>query len=139
MARPVHCATRHGITPIVMAYHWTMRLWCQCWRKAKQPTRLFANMAPPRTRRICRPRMHQICLHPTMCATWKSHPMLTYGDTPCTRNSMVFYRQVPSRLTARPAPARRYLPVKDHRIPGAWSVAICQHGATFPRRTHCWV
>ena len=94
---PVHCAMRHGKTPIVMVYHWPIGLWCQCWRKAKQPTRLFANMAPPRTRRICRPRMHRICLHPTICPTWRSHPMLTYGDTPCTRNSMVFYRQVPSR------------------------------------------
>ena len=65
--------------------------------KAKQPTRLFANMAPPRTRRICRPRMHRICLHPTMCPTWRSRPMLTYGDTPCTRNLIVFYRKVPSR------------------------------------------
>ena len=34
---------------------------------------------------------------PNMCPTWRSRPMLTYGDTPCTRNSMVFYRQVPSR------------------------------------------
>ena len=61
MVRPVHCAMRHGNTPIVMVYHWTMRLWCQCWRKAKQPTRLFANMVPPKTRRTCRPRMHRIC------------------------------------------------------------------------------
>ena len=27
----------------------------------------------------------------------RSRPMQTYGDTPWTRNSMVFYRQVPSR------------------------------------------
>ena len=81
----------------LMVYHWTMRPWCQCWRKAKQPTKLFANMAPPRTRQICRSRMHRICLHPTICPTWRSRSMLTYGDTPCTRNSMVFYRQVPSR------------------------------------------
>ena len=85
VARPVHCAMRHGIAPIVMVYHWATRLWCQ--RKSKQPTRLFAIMAPPRTRRICRPRMHQICLHPTMRPTWRSRPMQTYGDTPCTRNS----------------------------------------------------
>ena len=97
VARPVHCAMRHGNTPIVMVYHCTMRLWCQCWRNAKQPTRLFANMAPPRTRRICGPRMHRICLHPTMCPTWTSRPMQTYGDTPCTRNSKVSYRQVLSR------------------------------------------
>ena len=70
---------------------------CQYWRKAKQPTRLFTNMAPPRTRRICRPRMHPICLYPTMCPMWRSRPMQTYGDTPCTRNSMVFCWQVPSR------------------------------------------
>ena len=36
-------------------------------------------------------------LHPTMCPTWRSRPMQTYGDTPCSRNSMVSYRQVPSR------------------------------------------
>ena len=97
VARPVLCAMRHVITPIVMVYHWTMRLWCQCWRKAKQPMRLFANMASPRTHRICRPRMHRICLHPTMCPTWRSRPVQTYGDPPCTRNSMVFYKKVPSR------------------------------------------
>ena len=34
VARSVHCAMRHGNKPIVMVYHWTMRLWCQCWRKA---------------------------------------------------------------------------------------------------------
>ena len=90
VVKPVHYAKRHAITPIVMVYHWTMRLWCQCWRMVKQPTRLFANMAPPRIRRICRPRMHRICLHPTRCPTWRSRPMQTYGDTPCTRNSMVF-------------------------------------------------
>ena len=27
VARPVHCAMRHGITLIVMVYHWTMRPW----------------------------------------------------------------------------------------------------------------
>ncbi|CAN0115778.1 unnamed protein product, partial [Ascophyllum nodosum] len=74
-----------GNTPIVMVYHWTMRLWCQCWRKTKQPTRLFANIVPPKTRRTCRPRMHRIYLHPTVCPTWRSRPMQTYGDTPCTR------------------------------------------------------
>ena len=82
-------AHRHGI-PLDHAA-------IQCWRKAKQPTRLFANMAPPRTRRICRPRMHRICLHPTMCPTWTSRPMQTHGDTPCTRNLMVFYSRAPSR------------------------------------------
>ena len=45
---------------LAMVYHCTMQLWCRCWRKAKQPTRLFANMAPPKTRRTCRPRMHRI-------------------------------------------------------------------------------
>ena len=29
-------------------------------------------------------------LHPTMCPAWRSRPMQTSGDTPCTRNSMVF-------------------------------------------------
>ena len=65
--------------------------------KSEQPTRLFANMAPPKTCHSYRPRMHRIYLHPTMCPTWRSRPMQTYGDIPCTRNSMVFYRQVPSR------------------------------------------
>ena len=97
VVRPVHCAMRHGITSTVMVYHWTMRLRCQCWRKSKQPTRLFANMAPLRTRRICRPRMYRTYLHSTMCPPWRSRTIQTYGDTPCTRNSMVFYRQVPSR------------------------------------------
>ena len=35
LARHVHCAMHHGKTPVAMVYHWTMRLWCQCWRKAK--------------------------------------------------------------------------------------------------------
>ena len=36
-------------------------------------------------------------VRPTMCPTWRSRPMQTYGDTACTRDSMVFYRKVPSR------------------------------------------
>ena len=34
---------------------------------------------------------------PNNVSGMEKSPMLTYGDTPCTRNSMVFYRQVPSR------------------------------------------
>ena len=39
----------------------------QCWPKVKQPTRLFANMAPSNTRLTCPRRMHLTYLHPTMC------------------------------------------------------------------------
>ena len=97
VASPVHCAMHDGNTYITMVYHWTMRVWCQCWRKAKQPAKSFANMAPPKTRRTCRPRMHRIYLHLTMRPTWRNRPMQTYSDTSSTRNSKVFYRTVPSR------------------------------------------
>ena len=93
------CALRdaHGITYIAMVYHWTMRLWCQCWRKAKQPTKSFANMAPLKTRLACRPRMHRTYLNPTMCPMSRCRPVQTYDDTPCTRSSVVLYMQVPLR------------------------------------------
>ena len=96
VSRPVLSAIYRGNTPIAMVYHWTMRLWCQCWRRAQQLTRLSINTAPPKTRRTCRPHIQWTYLNPTMCPMSRSRPMQTCGDTPCTRNSMVFYRQAPS-------------------------------------------
>ena len=54
------CAHRHGL-PLD---HATM---VSILAKAKQPTRSFANMVPPETRRICRPRMHRTYLHLAVC------------------------------------------------------------------------
>ena len=86
-------AHRYGL-PLGHAAMVFMPLWYQCWRRAKQPTRLSANTAPGKTRRICQLRMHRTYPHQTMCPTSRTRFMQTYGDTPCTRSLVSFYRRV---------------------------------------------